>query len=246
MENGAILWKKTLVLLGRHWFKIGLVLVIIYMVLNRDLSFHIRLQAPDPPPTAPAEMAPERSARRETLTDNASAHSAATTDRMDILRSIRGTRNQELLRALEAAPEGAVQAFIRRFGHVAEAEQEKFGIPASIILANGLLHSTAGRASGVSQGHNFFALPCTEDWRGPTWQDGEDHCLRRYDNAWMSFRDHSLYLTTGDFRELTRLAATDYQGWAEGLEDQGFGSTENLEEQLLATIERFQLLQFDR
>ncbi|MCB0637642.1 MAG: glucosaminidase domain-containing protein [Lewinella sp.] len=241
----VIAWSKVWSLITRHWFKIGLVLMGIYMLLNKDLSFQIRLQSPDPVPAAPAEMEQPRSARRETLTENAAAQTAGITDRLDLLRAVRGSRELKLLRALEAAPDGAAQAFIRRFAHVAEAEQEKYGIPASIILANGLLHGTAGRASGVSQANNFFALPCTDDWQGNTW-DGDGACLRQYENAWMCFRDHSLYLTTGANHHLTRLSRTDYQAWAEGLEAADYGDTPDLAEQLVAIIERYQLAQFDR
>jgi flagellum-specific peptidoglycan hydrolase FlgJ len=242
----VIKWSKVGVWISRHWFKIGLVLMGIYMVLNKDLSFQIRLKSPDVPPAAPGEVEPPRSARRETLTDNGTAQAAGATDRLDLLQAIRGTRELGRLRALEAAPEGAAEAFIRRFAHVAEAEQEKFGIPASIILANGLLHGTAGRASAVSQGNNYFALPCTDDWQGET-QDGErGACLRKYQNGWMSFRDHSLFVTTGANHHLTRLGRTDYQAWAAGLEEVDYGDTPDLAEQLLAVIERYQLTQFDR
>ena len=49
-------------------------------------------------------------------------------------------------------------ALAERFAKVAQAEQNKFGIPASITLASLLLYSQGGKAALVQKGNNF--LPC--------------------------------------------------------------------------------------
>ncbi|MEM1358834.1 MAG: glucosaminidase domain-containing protein, partial [Bacteroidota bacterium] len=137
-----------------------------------------------------------------------------------------------------------VAAFLRRFSNVAQAEQDKFGIPPSITLASALLHARAGKTDAAVRYQSFFSLSCGEDWPGPTAR-AKGRCIRSYESAWTSFRDHSLYVTSGKFSPLLQFGETDYRRWAAGLEELGFNETENLAEQLLRTIDHYQLFQFD-
>ncbi len=230
---------------SRHWFKIGLVVMAAYLVLSKDLSFNISVQAPIRQEVAPpSEQHTDRANRKETLTDNSSARHASLTNRLNLFSGVGSTPEYNLSRGIEQLDKQTVQDFILRFAHVAEAEQVKFGVPASITLANGLLQSQAGTRDGVQRGHNYFALTCTNDWVGPTLEEGR-HCLRGYENAWMSFRDHSLYVTTGEYADLSRLGSSNYQAWAKALDDAGFANEDNLKEQLIEVIERYQLFQYD-
>ncbi len=111
-----------------------------------------------------------------------------------------------------------VRAFVDRFAHVAAAEEKKFGIPSAIILANGLYHSRGGTSVLVARGNNYFALPCTSRWEGAALRL-EGKCYRSYDNAWLSFRDHSLWLA----RWSAGLSANDLAGWAALLEREVYG-----------------------
>lgn len=137
-----------------------------------------------------------------------------------------------------------VAAYVRRFSHVAQAEQKKFGIPASIVLANGLLHTRSGKSSGATNLNNYFGIRCDQGWSGDVQRMG-DKCLRQYETAWVSFRDHSLYITSGKFEPMTQFNDKDYRKWAAGLEELGFNATEDLATQLLHTIDRYQLFRFD-
>ncbi len=232
-------------LLSQHWFKIGLVFLALYAFLNKDLSFNINIQAPESPATQPLEeYQTRRQARKETLTDNGGLQAKAT-NRFNFLPSWGTDDSKYLILRLNRIEEKQIDDFIQRFAHVAEAEQEKFGIPASIILAHSLLYSQAGQNSFVTNGNNYFGLPCTDDWQGQT-QDGEKgECLRRYDNAWISFRDHSLYYTTGQHASLRQLTGKSYQTWAQALEESPNNKTKRLAEQLLELINKFQLGKYD-
>ena len=66
-----------------------------------------------------------------------------------------------------------MKAYIKRFAHVAESEQLKYKIPASITLANAMLQSQAGQQNLARVHHNHFGLLCTSDWIGEqTEQEG--------------------------------------------------------------------------
>lgn len=140
--------------------------------------------------------------------------------------------------------ERTVEAFIRRFSNVAQAEQEKFGVPASIILAGAMLFGQAGEAPIAKDHQNFFTLGCANDWSGSTTRIN-GRCYRAYENAWTSFRDHSLYITSDRYAPMTQFSETDYRRWAAGLEELGFNDTKDLAGQLLRTIDRYQLFRFD-
>jgi hypothetical protein len=243
MKDIIVLLGKVGPFLNRHWFKLGLVFLVLYTLLSRDLSLNVSVhnpgEAPEQVTPPPRQAATER---RETLTENRIGNQPKT-NFFDFLPRW-GNDETVLLEALQRVPVSQIEAFVERFAHVAQAEAEKFKIPASIILANGLLQSQAGQASWASTGHNFFALPCTDDWTAAT-QDGPNGCLRRYDNAWLSFRDHSLYLREGPYRRLRRLQRGDYREWADALADTIGEQQADYAAQLCTVIARFQLLRYD-
>ncbi|MEZ4988463.1 MAG: glucosaminidase domain-containing protein [Saprospiraceae bacterium] len=136
--------------------------------------------------------------RKQTFTEHGLAESQEERHYFDWLSGWgKDKANHHLLKRLRQVSEPDIEAFVQRFQHVAQSEQEKFGIPASIILAHALLQSNAGTLPVASVGYNYFALPCTSDWEDQTQDGSSSECLRKYNNAWLSFRDHSLFLTTG-------------------------------------------------
>ncbi|MBC6994455.1 glucosaminidase domain-containing protein [Neolewinella lacunae] len=227
---------------GRHWLRLLIVGCALVLFSRKQVNFNIRLGAP-----APAEMSlpsPEASAgpQLQLSEDVAAAEKKGLFSRFNLFRT--GSDEPTLYDHLNRLNEAEVTAFIRRFSNVAQAEQEKFGIPASITLANGLLHTRAGTNNVAQSANNFFALPCGADWPGTSVR-ANGKCIRTYESAWTSFRDHSLYLTSGNFAALTQFNKTDYRRWAAGMEELGFNDTEDLAAQLLRTIDRYQLFQFD-
>lgn len=109
--------------------------------------------------------------------------------------------------------------YLRRFCQVAANERRKYGIPASVILANALRQSKAGNSDMTVHLNNHSGLPCTFDCS----EKGNNH-FRQYQNAWESFRDHSLFITSGKFSELKKYAENDYKNWALGLQRLGYPS----------------------
>ena len=241
--------------LSRHWFKFGMVLILVFILLKKDLSFQINLRSPvrmEKPTAQPPQPVKEQEETRERLTDNldtppapSSPETPPPVDRFEF-PSIGGETPKRPAAARELAQidEAAQQAFLDRFTHVAEAEHRKYGIPASIVLANGMLLSQAGKRDLAVRGNNFFALPCTADWQGAS-GTYQGRCYRHYENAWTSFRDHSLYLTTGARSHLRQLPPDDYRAWAKALEKAGFGEESKLADQLIRIIETHALHTLD-
>jgi flagellum-specific peptidoglycan hydrolase FlgJ len=234
----AAYWKS-------NWFKIILFGIILFVLIQRDFSFQINVQSNEPTSPASPSFKKEAGSKKGKITDAALANHEQEKTLLEIMSLPLSTKkSSELETALAGIDDEARSAFFRRFGHVSINERKKFGIPSSIILANGLLHSLAGKQEYTRQGKNYFALPCTANWQGETGRHS-GACYRHYNSAWLSFRDHSLFITTGEFAALKNLPPTDYKGWAKGLEKLNFSSVEGLADLLIRIIEKHELHMYD-
>ncbi|MCH5233332.1 MAG: glucosaminidase domain-containing protein [Muribaculaceae bacterium] len=138
--------------------------------------------------------------------------------------------------------------YIGTYSSLAIEQQEEFGIPASITLAQGLLESAAGRSSLATKGNNHFGIKCHKEWKGESMlrnDDAPNECFRVYNSPEESFRDHSLFLKRDRYKSLFRLDPTDYRNWAFGLKECGYATDPNYGARLVAIIERYSLYNFD-
>ena len=139
--------------------------------------------------------------------------------------------------------------YVAKFKNVAMDNMRTYGIPASIVLAQGILESGAGRGDLAVNANNHFGIKCHEDWTGETIKHDDDaaqECFRKYDNVSESFKDHSLFLTTrGRYSNLFTLPKGDYKGWARGLRTAGYATDPKYPNKLISYIERYKLNQYD-
>ncbi|MCB0617855.1 MAG: glucosaminidase domain-containing protein [Saprospiraceae bacterium] len=239
----------------RHnWFKLLFVGLALYVFFQKDLSFQINLRSPGPDRPAEEPLYPkaEPTEKREKLSDaradqsiRAGHQAGGVRELLEITSFLGGARKTGSLQAaLEKIDEETQIAYLRRFAHVAISERKKYGIPSSIILANALLHSVAGKRDLAIEGDNHFGLECGEYWEGGR-KNTEGICFRQYDNAWSSFRDHSHFITTGAYESLRLFDSTDYKHWAEGLEELNYSEEPELANTLIELIEYFRLYELD-
>lgn len=139
--------------------------------------------------------------------------------------------------------------YVAQFKNVAMDNMRTYGIPASIVLAQGILESGAGRGDLAVNANNHFGIKCHEDWTGETIKHDDDaaqECFRKYDNVSESFKDHALFLTTrGRYSNLFALSKGDYKGWARGLRTAGYATDPKYPNKLISYIERYNLNQYD-
>jgi hypothetical protein len=128
-------------------------------------------------------------------------------------------------------------------------QMNSHAIPASITLAQGILESGSGNSELAKTANNHFGIKCHTTWNGKTFyqdDDAKDECFRSYDNAALSYEDHSLFLTTRDrYAGLFQLKLTDYSGWAKGLKSAGYATNPKYAELLITIIEKHNLAQYD-
>ncbi|MGX8689942.1 MAG: glucosaminidase domain-containing protein [Bacteroidaceae bacterium] len=144
----------------------------------------------------------------------------------------------------------AYSSYIAKYSDDAVDQMKKYGIPASITLAQGLLESDAGRSSLAVKCNNHFGIKCHNDWKGRKMYHDDDEkqeCFRCYRSAEESFRDHSLFLVNGSrYQSLFKLGTTDYKGWAKGLKAAGYATSPTYATKLIEIIERYGLDRFDK
>lgn len=156
----------------------------------------------------------------------------------------------------EAAPVSSKQltqemalAYIARYHKTAIAEMNRYGIPASISLAQGLVESRAGDSKLARNNNNHFGIKCFSR------RCGKGHCtnftddthkdfFRKFKSPWESWRAHSELLQKPLYKRLYR--SKDYKHWAYGLEACGYATDRTYAEKLIGIIERYGLDAYDR
>lgn len=145
--------------------------------------------------------------------------------------------------------EADVKNYIRRFSKVAVDEMYRFGVPASISLAQAIIESRCGNSTLARNNNNHFGVKCfskkcTEGHCTNHNDDNHKDFFRNFDSAWESWRVHSEMLTNGKYKKLTDYG-TNYKKWANGLENCGYASDKDYSEKLIGIIERYNLNQYD-
>ena len=145
--------------------------------------------------------------------------------------------------------------YVIAYAPIAVKQMKKYGIPASIILAQGIIESGNGKSSLTVQAFNHFGIKGSyngETWCGKTteFRNGvkgkERACFRSYPNDEASFEDRSKLLMNKRYIEQTKgLAVTDYIGWANALKAAGYATAPNYAQILIDTIERLGLNEYD-
>ncbi len=139
--------------------------------------------------------------------------------------------------------------YVQRFAPYAVEEMEKYKIPASITLAQGLLETGGGQSRLAVQGNNHFGIKCKEEWTGKTMthtDDAPNECFRVYDDPRGSYEDHSKFLAYRKFYvNLFSLDIKDYKSWAHGLKKAGYATNPRYAYILIDKIEKLKLYEFD-
>lgn len=138
--------------------------------------------------------------------------------------------------------------YIERYAPLATEQQERYGIPASITLAQGLLESAAGRSTLATRGNNHFGIKCHNTWTGDTLLRDDDavgECFRAYADVRDSYEDHSRFLTKKRYSRLFELEPDDYAGWARGLKECGYATDPHYADRLITIIDRYALYAYD-
>lgn len=144
----------------------------------------------------------------------------------------------------------SVQTYIAEHKITALKNEKEFGIPASIILAQGILESGAGTSGLTRSSNNHFGMKAGKNWTGRVYLAWDDESsksrFRCYNSAADSFKDHARLLTnTPRYKDLFEISVYDYRGWAHGLKKAGYATAPNYAQALIGIIDSYRLYEIN-
>lgn len=143
-------------------------------------------------------------------------------------------------------------AFYERYAPLAMEQQQKYGIPASITLAQMYIESGGGGSRLAREGNNYFGIKATSQWvaAGKPYSlhndDRPNEKFCNYATVGDSIAHHSEFLMQPRYARCRVLESTDYKGWANGLKAAGYASASNYANDLIRDIEAYGLQKYDQ
>ncbi len=132
-------------------------------------------------------------------------------------------------------------------------QMRRYGIPASVTLAQGILESSNGQSELSRLGNNHFGIKATSDWlkNGGGYllydDDRKDEKFCKYASVADSYEHHSRFLANGTrYAACFKLSPDDYKGWTEGIAKAGYASNGSYAKTLQKIIEANGLDKYDK
>lgn len=142
------------------------------------------------------------------------------------------------------------EEYIDRYKSIAIAHMERYGIPASITMAQGILESDCGNSWLSVQSNNHFGIKCKRNWTGGKVyydDDAKGECFRSYPSVEASYHDHAEFLDSQPrYDSLFAYSSSDYKSWARGLKAAGYATAPDYAQRLVRIIEENQLFLLDQ
>ena len=131
-------------------------------------------------------------------------------------------------------------------------QQIKYGIPASVTLAQMYIESGGGRSKLAVNGNNYFGIKCTKDWlaAGKPYSlhndDRPNEKFCNYNSVEESIEHHSQFLMGKRYKDCRACDSTDYEGWARGLQAAGYATDKRYANILIGEIKAYDLQKYDQ
>ncbi len=132
-------------------------------------------------------------------------------------------------------------------------QMRKYGIPASVILAQGILESANGQSALAQNENNHFGIKATQSWidgggkYGVYSDDRPSEKFCSYETVSDSYEHHSQFLMKNQrYADCFDKEADDYKGWAQGLEKAGYATGSGYSSKLVSIIESNDLQKYDQ
>lgn len=145
------------------------------------------------------------------------------------------------------------QEYIDKYAEIAMQNMKRYGIPASVTLAQGILESANGKSELSQKGNNHFGMKASSSWlkNGGGYllydDDKPNEKFCKYGSAGESYEHHSRLLAGSQrYADCFKLASDDYVGWTKGLQKAGYASDKNYAKSLQSIITANNLQKFDQ
>ena len=142
------------------------------------------------------------------------------------------------------------EEYVEKYKAIAIAHMERYGIPASITMAQGILESDSGNSRLSLSSNNHFGIKCKKSWTGDRVyhdDDAQGECFRAYPTVEASYEDHAKFLDDSPrYDSLFAYPSDDYRSWARGLKAAGYATAADYAERLVKVIEDMKLYLLDQ
>lgn len=251
---GIQTWAQT------YWFRTILICIGLYIVFTKDINLQVNMQsnlasvssaidqAPNPK-AAPVKLKnqsnPVASLTSYFSKEKKAAHWSKELDHLQALFPSNGLSRSEI-----KTKKAAINQYVKRFAKVSQTEAKKYGIPASIKLAQAILESDAGHKSTAGKANNHLGIKCKKrickkshcaNFKGDSHKD----FYIKYQSAWANFRAHSKLMKSKKYKHLLDLGSNNYKEWAKGLEKAGYSKSTDYDKKLLQIIDALDLFKYD-
>ena len=143
--------------------------------------------------------------------------------------------------------------YVDKYAEAAMDQMRKYGIPASVTLAQGILESASGQSELSRKGNNHFGIKATSNWleNGGRYlvytDDKPNEKFCQYASVDDSYEHHSLFLRGNKrYSNLFELSPDDYVGWTRGLQEDGYATSKQYASSLQSLIRQHGLDKYDR
>ena len=143
-------------------------------------------------------------------------------------------------------------AFFEKYAPIAMEQQQKYGIPASVTLAQMYIESDGGKSKLADKGNNYFGIKCPPGWvaAGKPYSvhndDKSNEKFCNYSSVEESVLHHSQFLMGKRYAKCRQCASDDYRGWATGLQSAGYATNRNYASMIVNDIETYGLQKYDQ
>lgn len=145
------------------------------------------------------------------------------------------------------------QQYAEKYAAEAMEQMKRYGIPASVTLAQGILESSNGQSELSQLGNNHFGVKASGSWL----KNGGDYLVYtddkpnekfcKYATVGDSYEHHSKILKNSSrYSQCFKLSLDDYKGWTKGIERGGYATNGGYAASLLKIIEANGLQKYDQ
>lgn len=142
-----------------------------------------------------------------------------------------------------------VEQYCKLYADEARKQMRKYGIPASITLAQGIHESGSGSSYLAVEARNHFGIKAYRGWNGPIVtcdDDTKNEPFCKFKSVEEGYEYHSTFLKSNSrYAPLFKLKSTDYEGWANGLRKCGYATNPKYAKILIRLIEENHLDAYD-
>lgn len=145
------------------------------------------------------------------------------------------------------------QQYAEKYAGEAMEQMKRYGIPASVTLAQGILESSNGQSELSQLGNNHFGVKASGSWL----KNGGDYLVYtddkpnekfcKYATVGDSYEHHSKILKNSSrYSQCFKLSPDDYKGWTKGIERGGYATNGGYAASLQKIIEANGLQKYDQ